>query len=80
MPSPERSTFTARLAVQVVPPIKKGGQGRGFREELVGGPRVEGFVVDAGRRRIRSGFSSRHGSTKEAGKKKNKGLANKAMV
>lgn len=79
VPSPKGSTLTAKLVVQMVPPVRKGGQGRGFCEELVGGPGIEEFVVNTGRRRISSGFSSRHGTTKEAGKK-NKGLANKAIV
>jgi len=61
----------------MIPPSRKGGQGRGLREELVRGARVEGFVVDAGRRMIISGFSSRHDTTKEAGNKKSKGLANR---
>jgi len=73
--SPERFALTARLAVQMDPPVRKGSQNGGFCEKLVGGPRVERFVVDAGRRRINGGFGSRHGSAKGAGKKKNKGSA-----
>ena len=36
MPSPECSTLASRFAIQMIPSVRKGGQGKGFREELVG--------------------------------------------
>jgi len=61
----------------MIPSVRKGGQGRGFREELVGGPMVEEFVVDAGRRKLAMVLVLAMALQWKLAKK-NKGLANKS--
>jgi len=73
----ERSTFKVGFTIQVCPPVNKGGEGGGFSEEIVGGPGVQGLIIDARRRRVGSDFCSRHDERKlrKTRKGRNKGSA-----
>jgi len=70
--SPKYPSLAARLFVLMLPYILAGGESGDLDEEFSGGPRVEGFVINVGRR-VRCSFCSGHLKEKAKKIKKNEG-------